>query len=120
MGLYEGIRWILLGTLLIAMYYAVSMFTMKRNIIKVIKIFEEQKALSTETAVKIESLGIRKQGIFERAVKQRDNRIHALQFLINSGPVKVMPDGRCYLNKTKMATLRRDGNGMTRFIIPPS
>ncbi|MDD3851513.1 MAG: hypothetical protein PHS13_07860, partial [Firmicutes bacterium] len=100
-------------------YYAASMFTIKRNVVKVIKVFEENNALAAKAAVSGESLGIRKQGFLERAVKRRDNRIHALQFMLNAGLVITTSDGRYYLNKKKMVAFRRDGNFVARFIIPP-
>ncbi len=118
MRLYETVRWIVLAVLFVFMYYAVSVFTMKRNIVKVIKIFDEKKALSAKTAVSNDILGIKKQGIFERALKRRDNRIHALQFLINAELVMMTSDGRLYLKKGKMDSYRERGNLIARIIIP--
>jgi hypothetical protein len=119
MALNEIVRWIVVITGFVVVYYAASMFTIKRNVVKVIKVFEEKNALAAKTAVSGESLNIRKQGFLERAVKRRDNRIHALQFLMSAGIVITTSDGRCYLNKKKMAAFRRDGNFVARFIIPP-
>ncbi|MGI6697684.1 MAG: hypothetical protein GX918_00555 [Clostridiales bacterium] len=119
MAFSETFRWIAAIVVFIVVYYAASMFTIKRNVVKVIKVFEEKNALSAKTAVSIESLGIRKQGFLERAMKRRDNRIHALQFLISAGIVVTNADGMYYLSKKKMAAFRRDGNFVARFIIPP-
>ncbi len=119
MKLYETVRWIALATLLIVLYYAVSIFTMKRNVVKVIKVFDEKKALTAKTAVSGDTLGIRKQDFLERALKRRDNRIHALQFLVNTGLVITTSDGRLYLNKRKMGSYRERGNIIARIIIPP-
>jgi len=119
MAFSETFRWIAVLVVFIVVYYAASMFTIKRNVVKVIKIFEEKDALSAKTAASAESLGIRKQSFLERAIKRRDNRIHALQFLINAGIVITTSEGEYYLNKKKMAAFRRDGNFIARFIIPP-
>lgn len=119
MAFSETFRWIAAIVVFIVVYYAASMFTIKRNVVKVIKVFEEKDALAAKTAVSIESLGIRKQGFLERAMKRRDNRIHALQFLISAGIVVTNADGMYYLSKKKMAAFRRDGNFVARFIIPP-
>jgi hypothetical protein len=119
MAFSETFRWIVVLAAFIVVYYAASMFTIKRNVIKVIKVFEEKNALTAKTAASIESLGIRKQSFLERAIKRRDNRIHALQFLISAGIVIATPEGGYYLNKKKMAAFRRDGNFVARFIIPP-
>lgn len=118
MKLYETVRWVVLAVLFVFMYYAVSVVTMKRNILKVIKIFDEKKALNAKAAVSSDILGIKKQGFFERALKRRDNRIHALQFLINAELVMATSDGRLYLNKGKMGSYRERGNLIARIIIP--
>jgi hypothetical protein len=118
MELSEIIRWAAAIAVLFGVYYATSIFTMKRNILKVVKVFEDKNALSSKTAVSGESLDIRKQDFLERALKKRDNRIHALQFMINAELVMTAPEGRYYLNKKKMASLRRNGNIITRIIIP--
>jgi hypothetical protein len=119
MALNETVRWIAVIALLFVVYYVTSIVTLKRNILKVVRIFENKNALSDKLAISSENLGIRKQAFLERAIKKRDNKIHALQFLINAGLVIVTSDGRCYLNKKKMAIFRRDGNVIVRFIIPP-
>jgi hypothetical protein len=119
MALNETIRLLVVFAALFVLYYAASMLTIKRNVVKVIKVFEEKNALTAKTAVSSESLGIRKQDFLERAIKRRDNRIHALQFLMNTGLVITTPDGRIYLNKKKMAEFRRNGNFVARFVIPP-
>src|SRR5690554_1849740 len=119
MAFNEIVRWIAVIVVFLVVYYVSSMLTLKRNILKVVKVFEEKKALSSKTAVSGEDLDIRKQSFVERAVKKRDNRIHALKFLINAGLVKATSDGRYYLSKKKMASFRRDGNIIVRFIIPP-
>jgi hypothetical protein len=119
MAFSETFRWIAVIIVFIVVYYSASMFTIKRNVVKVIKVFEEKNALAAKTAASIESLGIRKQGFIERAVKRRDNKIYALQFLMNAGIVITTSDGKYYLNKKKMAAFRRDGNFMARFLIPP-
>ncbi|HZX46685.1 MAG TPA: hypothetical protein VFF83_05390 [Clostridia bacterium] len=119
MAFNETFRWITVIVMFIVVYYGASMFTIKRNVVKVIKVFEEKDALSAKTAASADSLGIRKQGFLERAIKRRDNRIHALQFLISAGIVITTSDGRYYLSKKKMTAFRRDGNFVARFIIPP-
>jgi hypothetical protein len=118
MELSEIIRWTAAIAVLFGVYYATSILTMKRNILKVIKVLEDKNALSSKTAVSGESLDIRKQDFLERALKKRDNRIHALQFMINAGLIMTAPEGRYYLNKKKMSSLRRNGNIITRIIIP--
>jgi hypothetical protein len=119
MAFGETFRWIAVIVMFIVVYYAASMITIKRNVVKVIKVFEEKNALTAKTAASIESLGIRKQSFLERAVKMKDNRVHALQFLISAGIVVTNADGRYYLSKKKMAAFRRDGNFIARFLIPP-
>ena len=119
MAFGETFRWIAIIVVFIVVYYAASMFTIKRNVVKVIKVFEEKNALAAKTAVSGESLGIRKQCFLDRAVKRRDNRIHALKFMVDAGVVSITSDGRYYLSKKKMAAFRRNGNFIARFIIPP-
>ena len=79
MAFGETFRWIAIIVVFIVVYYAASMFTIKRNVVKVIKVFEEKAALDAKTAVSIDSHGIRRQGFLERALKSRDNRIHDLK-----------------------------------------
>lgn len=119
MTFYEIIRIVVLVVALLAVYFAVTMITMKRNIKRVIQAFEERDALDAKGAVSIADLGIRKQDFLERIVKMRDNRIQALKFLMDAGIVSGNADGRIYLNKKKMYAFRREGNFTARFIIPP-
>jgi len=119
MALNETVRWIAVIVVFFVVYYAASMFTIKRNVVKVIRVFEEKNALAAKAAVSSEGLGIRKQGFLERAVKRRDNRIHAMRFLLSAGIVITTSDGRYYLSKKKMAAFRKNGNFVARFTIPP-
>lgn len=118
MDIIEIIRIVALIVAFLGVYYVASMVTLKRNVIKVIKIFQDKRALTAETAVSVENLGIIKQNLLERTVKRRDNRIHALKFMTGYEFVITTNDERYYLNKKKMAAFRRDGNFVVRFIIP--
>lgn len=118
MKIMEIIRIVALIVGFLGVYYVASMVSLKRNVIKVIRVFENKKALTAKTAVSFESLGIIKQDLLERTVKRRDNRIHALKFLMGYEFVVTTADERCYLDKKKLATFRRDGNFSAKFIIP--
>jgi hypothetical protein len=120
MALNEIIRIIALIGAFFGIYYVISIVSLKKNIIKVIKIFEKNNALTAKTAVSLENLGIIQQNLLERTVKRRDDRIHALKFLMGYQCVITSDNERYYLNKKKMATFRRDGNLIARFIIPPN
>jgi cell division protein FtsB len=118
MGLEEIFRLILIIIVFMGIYYVLLTLILKRNIIKVIKIFERKKALNAENAVLSEELGIKNQGFLEKAIKGRKNEMLALRFLSDTGAIKSTYAGRVYLSKNKLATLRKEGNFITRFIIP--
>ena len=103
---------------LIAVYLMVLVITMNRNIKKVVQIFEEKNALSAKTSISFTELNIQKQGIIERAIKKRDNRIHALKFLLDGGVVIITGDERYYLNKKKMIEFKKRLNFIGRMMIP--
>lgn len=102
----------------IAIYLAVLVITMKRNIKKVVQVFEDKNALSAKTAISAAGLNIQKQGIMERAIKKRDNRFHALKFLLDGGVVIITGDERYYLNKKKMLAFKNRLNFIGRMMIP--
>jgi|LSQX01.3.fsa_nt_gb hypothetical protein len=102
----------------IAIYLVVLVITMKRNIIKVVQVFEDKNALSAKTAISATELNIQKQGIMERAIKKRDNRAHALKFLLDGGVVITTGDQRYYLNKKKMLEFKKRLNFFGRMMIP--
>ena len=56
MTLFEMIRIVVLVVALLAVYFAVTMITMKRNIKRVIQAFEERDALDAKGAVSIADL----------------------------------------------------------------
>ncbi len=103
---------------LIALYFGILTFTMKRNVLKVIRIFEEKNALSPSTAITAEELNIRKMGVIDRAIKKKDNRHHALKFLMDGGVVVTTSYTRLYLNKKKMAAYKNKLNFIGRMMIP--
>ncbi len=103
---------------LIAVYLMVLVITMNRNIKKVVQIFEEKNALSAKTSISFTELNIQKQGIIERAIKKRDNRIQALKFLLDGGVVIITGDERYYLNKKKMIEFKKRLNFIGRMMIP--
>ncbi|HOA20316.1 MAG TPA: hypothetical protein PKH42_07510 [Sedimentibacter sp.] len=103
---------------LIVIYLMVLVITMNRNIKKVVQIFEEKNALSAKTAISYTDLNIQKQGIIERAIKKRDNRIHALKFLLDGGVVIITGDERYYLNKKKMTEFKKRLNFIGRMMVP--
>ena len=102
----------------IAIYLAVLVITMKRNIKKVFRVFEEKNALSVKTAINATELNIQKQGILDRAIKKRDNRAQALKFLMDGGVVIITGDERFYFNKKKMLEFKKRLNFFGRMMIP--
>ena len=103
---------------LIVIYLMGLVITMNRNINKVVQIFEEKNALSAKTAISYTDLNIQKQGIIERAIKKRDNRTHALKFLLDGGVVIITGDERYYLNKKKMIEFKKRLNFIGRMMVP--
>lgn len=103
---------------LIVLYFSILIFTMKRNVLKIIKIFEEKNALSANTAITAEELNVRKQGVIDRAIKKRDNKYHALKFLMDGGVVVTTSYTRYYLKKKKLADYKKRLNFIGRMMIP--
>jgi len=118
MSLSEIIRAIGFFIAAIAIYLVLLVITMKRNIIKVIKVFENKNALSAKTAISYTELNIQKQGTIDRAIKKRDNRSHALKFLLDGGVVIITGDERYYLNKKKMTEFKKRLNFIGRMMVP--
>ena len=118
MKLYEIMR--IIGIIIggLGLYYLVLIITIKRNVKKVIKIFEEKNSLDVNSAISEGELGIKKQGFVERAIKSRKNEIHALKFLMEAGIVLVTSNGKFYYDKRKIVAVRKDGNFIGRFILP--
>ena len=102
----------------IAIYFIVAVITMRRNITKVVKLFEEKNALSAKTAISAADLNIKEQSFLEKAIKSRDNRPHALKFLLNGGVVITTGDQRLYLDKKKMPAFKNRLNPYGRMMIP--
>lgn len=102
----------------IAIYFTVLVITMRRNVRKVARIFEEKNALSSKTAISATELNIQKQSVIDRAIKKRDNRAHALKFLMDGGVVIITAYERYYLDKKKMVTFRNKLNFIARMMIP--
>ena len=102
----------------IAIYFMILIITMKRNVKKVVQIFEEKNALSAKAAITATQLNIRDQGILERAIKKRDNRSHALKFLLNGRVVIITADKSYYLDKNRMVVFRKELNFIGRMMIP--
>lgn len=118
MSLGKTIYIIVVTTVIIAIYFIVLIITMHRNVKKVVRIFEEMNALSGKTAISASKLNIREQGFVERAIKKRDNRSHALKFLLDGGVVITTSEQRYYLDKNKMLVFRKELNFITRMMIP--
>ena len=102
----------------IAIYFTVLVITMRRNVRKVARIFEEKNALSSKSAISATELNIQKQSVIDRAIKKRDNRAHALKFLMDGGVVIITAYERYYLDKKKMVTFRNKLNFIARMMIP--
>lgn len=102
----------------IAIYSVVLVITMKRNVKKVVKIFEEKNALSSKTAIDPIRLGIWEQDMMEKAFKKKDNRHLALKFLLNGEVILITVDGNYYLNKDRISAFKEELNFVGRMMIP--
>ncbi len=118
MKFYEVIR--LIGIIIggLGLYYLVLIITLKRNVKKVLKVFEGKNALDLENAISEKELGIQKQSFIDRAIKSRKNEIHALKFLMEAGIVLATTDGKFYYDKRKIVQVRENSNFIGRFILP--
>jgi len=105
----------------LALMYITNMFFIRRANIKLVKAFREKGALEPQHAVSKAELGIKPQGIMDRLIKPRDFRPLALDFLLQTGVVKIIEDGESmYLSEDRLSSLKgEEGTRVARFVLPP-
>ena len=82
--------------------FYLAAFKTKRAIRRVVEIFRQQDALTSNRAKTIDELGLRRPDFVQRLMKGRDYKQFALQALIKQGIVQVTEDGRLYLVEEKL------------------
>ncbi|MDP7286106.1 MAG: hypothetical protein QF906_02700 [Dehalococcoidales bacterium] len=73
-----------------------------RNVPKVIRIFRENNAVGPKNAKTIEELGLKPKSMFERALRMRDYKPRALQFLMSVTIIDTTEEGKVYLDEDKL------------------
>ena len=76
---------------------------MRRAGRQVIEIFRKHNAIDSKTARTVDELGLRPPGMWERMMRRRDYKPHALNALMQGGVIQVTEDGRLYLSEEKLA-----------------
>jgi hypothetical protein len=78
---------------------------MGRALRQVVRIFRQHNAIDSKTARTVDELGLRPPGVFERMMRRRDYKPHALKILVQAEIVKATGDGRLYLSEDKLANI---------------
>ena len=81
--LNDVLFWVILIALFIIFVFVVPQWLLMRNVPKVIRIFRENNAVGPKNAKTIEELGLKPKSMFERALRMRDYKPRALQFLMS-------------------------------------
>jgi hypothetical protein len=80
----------------------VPAFMTRRAIKAVLKIFQKQGALSSESAMTIEELGLQPPGFAKRIMQTRDYKPRALDFLRKIDVVQTTAEGKIFLAEDKL------------------
>jgi hypothetical protein len=92
---------LIIAALILAIVFSLFFFVwqVRRNTIKVIKIFRDRKAVGIDNAQAPADLGLHRRSILENTFLLRDYKANALDGLIQSGAVQVTLDGKMYLTE---------------------
>jgi len=77
----------------------IPVWMIKRNVPKVIKIFEKKNAIGPENAKTIEELGLKPKSMLQRMFSRRDYKPKALDFLIQANVVQIKEDGKVFITE---------------------
>jgi len=80
----------------------VPAFMTRRAIKAVLKIFQKHGALSSESAMAVEALGLKPPSFAKRIMKTRDYKPRALDFLRKIDVVQTTAEGKIFLAKEKL------------------
>jgi len=94
---------ILLFILLLAGMFVIPRWLMGRALRQVVRIFREHNATESKNARTVDDLGLRPPGIFERMMRRRDYKPHALSSLMQAGVIQTTEEGKLYLSEVKLA-----------------
>ena len=76
----------------------------KRNIPKVVDIFQKNNAIGIQNAKTIEELGLKPKSILELMFRVRDWKPKALDLLIQTNVVLMTEDGKLYITEGSLAS----------------
>lgn len=82
----------------------VPAFMTRRAIIAILKIFRKHGALSSESAMTVEELGLKPPGFAKRIMQTRDYKPRALDLLKKIGVVQTTAEGKIFLAEDKLLT----------------
>ena len=93
-----------LGILALSASLLMSTWIAKRNVYKVIDIFQENNAIGIHNAKTIEELGLQPKSMLKRMFSRRDWKPKALDLLIQNNVVLMTEDGKLYITEVSLAS----------------
>lgn len=88
---------------LIATWYLLPRFLVRRAMFKVVRIFREHNAVSRDSARTAEELGINKRQLLRLT---RDYQPLAIQLMMRLDVIQTTNDGKLYLSENKLSQVR--------------
>ena len=93
------------GILALVAWLLMSAWMTKRNVHKVIKIFQENSAIGIQNAKTIEELGLQSKSMLGRMFSRRDWKPKALDLLIQNNVVLMREDGKLYITEGSLSSV---------------
>ena len=109
MNVTSILTFILLCLGLIFLAHFISVRRIRSAVSRVIRIFQEHKAIGIQQAKTIDELGLRPPSLMERFGRLRDYKQTALKLLLKAETVHMTEDGRLFIPEEKFEELARLG-----------
>jgi hypothetical protein len=104
--------------ILVALFFALSIYLQRSAIIAVIKLFRKNNALDMNNAKTSEELGIQPKKFIGPMFKRRDYKPQALDFLLNLKIVKVTEENRLYFSEEDFASIQERSSKLGKLFLP--
>ncbi len=101
---------VLLFVLLLVGMFVIPRWLMGRALRQVVRIFRDYNATDSKTARTVDELGLRSPGVFERMMRRRDYKPHALSYLMQAGVIQKTEEGKLYLSEAKLTEFGLEKN----------
>ena len=92
------------AVLLFVVWLLIPRWMIKRNVSKVVRIFQTEGAIGVQNAKTIEELGLRPKSMLQGMFSRRDWKPSALYFLIQTDVVLQTEDGKFYITEESLAS----------------